>query len=130
MEQEAKCYHIDTDPYACSATLLLSAAPLLTGTREKKESPKEPGPKYKEWQEKYKKKIGEKLRAKGFTPDEIDKIVKEFFEALFGFIKKGRKGGRAGMLKFIYRNVKRLLDAKAAIEEARKEVEEPPPFDE
>jgi hypothetical protein len=111
----------------CMASLALLAEPLLTGTREKPKE-KEPGPKYKAWREKYKAEIGKELRAKGFTPDEVDKVIREFVDALSGYVLKGKKG-RGGMLKFIWKNLKRLWDAKEAIDKARKTVGDPPPFE-
>ena len=81
------------------------------------------GPEFKAWRERYKKEIGKELRAKGFTPDEVDKIIKEFIEALLGYITKGK----GGMLKFIFKNLKRLKDMYDAIKKARETVGEPPP---
>jgi hypothetical protein len=87
----------------------------------------DPGPKYKAWQERYKKEIAKELRKRGFAADEVDKIIREFLEALLGY-SKGSNKGSGGMLKFIMKNLKRLKDMYDAINEARKTVGDPPPY--
>src|SRR3972149_4947056 len=82
----------------------------------RKDDKKPPGPKYKAWQERYKREIGKELRKKGFTPNEIEKILAEGADAIAGLPKLGK------VYKFILKQLKRIYDAWDAITKARKTV--------
>jgi len=84
--------------------------------------PKTEGPRHKAWRERYKALVGQKLRAEGFTPDEIEKIIDEFVDGLTSWFW--------GMIEFIVDQIRRMLRAKRAIEDARREVGDPPQFEE
>ncbi len=99
-------------------------AETATRGKRKRDDKQPPGPKYKAWQDRYKQEIGKELRKKGFTPNEIEKIVEEFGGAIAGLPKLGK------MYKFIAKQLKRIYDAWDAIRKARKTVGEPPPYNE
>ncbi len=103
-----------------SSIVLAVEADVLTTRKDDK---KPPGPKYKAWQERYKKEIGKELRKKGFTPNEIEKILAEGADAIAGLPKLGK------VYKFILKQLKRIYDAWDAITKARKTVGDPPPYD-
>jgi len=63
------------------------------------------------------------LRKKGFTPNEIEKILAEGADAIAGLPKLGK------VYKFILKQLKRIYDAWDAITKARKTVGDPPPYD-
>ena len=99
---------------------------LLLAAEDEEEERGPEGPKHKEWKVRYKKSLGKKLRAAGFTKNEISKIIKEFLKCL----TKGGKRLQFCMWLFIIKNLWRLYKAYKAILAEYKDEGQPPPWNE
>ena len=88
----------------------------------------EEGPRHQEWNRQYQHSLGVKLVAAGFTKNEVQKIITEFFGCLTS--PRGRVLLFLCMLWFILTNLRRLWKAKVAIEQEFIEEGEPPPWNE
>ena len=88
----------------------------------------EEGPKHKEWNKRYQESLAKKLKAAGFSKNEIQKIIQEYLRCLR--VVRNRGLFLLCMIWFIIKQINRLWVAKKCILAEYKDEGEPPPWKE
>jgi hypothetical protein len=83
------------------------------------------GPKHKDWNKRYRKSLGKKLKKLGLTKDTIKTILDEYREATI----KTFKGDKRAMAKFVAKWLLLLINVKGAIRAEYKEEGAAPKWD-